>query len=458
MKGSGYYKLRYMLWMTLCACILGSCSQLLGWGVLLWSAEDPPIPSGTVLPVYIRSNIDQVWVAGVPSEYIQPGVMDKFEIPLAQFEFSGSKNAAKTRAAAFAPLALTYAETLQDGLPIREEPDNGARRVYRLKMGQIIKVLNQAQGNPAISATGDPLPGDWYRVLTEDGSAGYCFSYRLRLFEHTRGPLMAGAPAPEKQEDPDLDMALAKIWSPESYGAMIAANRIDLEALGKRWRFSPGQDAGLARIHTAELDRTFSYTGIQPDGPRSWRFEGASLGMTLQNDTTLAVHYQDDGGLRRTLIFTALPSKVEDLIAQETERRNALFANIYRQGPAFVSANYGTLIFFEDGRFTWSGSGLLIPRIIPSAALGSGAVDMDLFLAPPLAGRYEGALSLRFDRIGGGSVTVRFMYTLDERGLRIEYAPPEHIEGVTVLRRDASPTVIFFYRNREPGFEGAGEF
>ncbi|MDR2103355.1 MAG: SH3 domain-containing protein, partial [Treponema sp.] len=103
----------------------------------------------------------------------------------------GRGKAARQRAADFAPLALTYAETLQDGLPIREEPDNGARRVYRLKIGQIIKILAKVPGNPAISTTGDPLPGDWYQVLTEDGSTGYCFSYRLRLFEHTGGPLAA---------------------------------------------------------------------------------------------------------------------------------------------------------------------------------------------------------------------------------------------------------------------------
>jgi hypothetical protein len=79
---------------------------------------------------------------------------------------------------------LTYAEAVQDGLPIRSEPDNGARRVYRLKQGEIVKVLSRAERSPAMS--GDtPLPGEWLKVLTDDGSSGYCFSYRLKLFEHT---------------------------------------------------------------------------------------------------------------------------------------------------------------------------------------------------------------------------------------------------------------------------------
>jgi hypothetical protein len=453
--------------MSVTAALLCSCTRLLGWGVLLWSAEDPPIPAGTVLPVYIKSTINQVWVAGIPPQYRRSGEapIDKFEIPLAQLDFSSSKRSAENRAAAFASLARTYAETLQDGLPIREDPDNSSKRVYRLKIGQIIKILALVKGNPAISTTGDPLPGDWYHVLTEDGSVGYCFSYRLKLFEHSGGPLTAGTAAPESREDPDLEMVLSKIWTPESYETMIAANRINLEELAKQWRFSLGQDTGLAWIYTAELNKTFSYTGITAEGYRSWRFEGAALGMSLQDDATLAVHYQESGGLRRTVLFTALPMPVEDIIAQETERRNALFLYLYSLGPAFTSANYGALDFTPDGRFTWSGFDLLIPRIIPPAALGSGVVSMDLFLSSALASRSNGAFSLRFDRIGGGGpITVHFMYTPDERGLRVEHIPDDDIDGITVIRRASSPTVIYFFQNQasgagdRPSIERPGEF
>lgn len=453
---------RLLFTMTiLAALLLGSCTRLLGWGVLLWSAEDPAIPAGTVLPVYIKSNINRVWVAGIPQQFRRPGNggggMDKFEIPLAQLELFSAKKAAESRAAAFAPLALTYAETLQDGLPIREEPDNGSKRIYRLRQGQIIKILARIEGSQAISTTGEPLAGDWYRVLTEDGSVGCCFSYRLRLFEHSGGPLdarIAGAGAGlEEKEDPELERILAKTWSPEFYGAMIASGRVDMEEMAKHWRFSPGQDAGLARIYTPEVDKTFPYTGIKSDGQRSWRFEASgmasSLGMTLQGDSALAVHYQDDNGLRKTVNFVALSAAVDDIIVQETARRDALFQTICQAGPVFTSANYGVLTLSEDGRFSWSGYDLLVPRIIPQTALGGGFAAMDLFLGPGIEGRYDGAWTFRFDRIGGGPpVAIHFMYTLDDRGLRIEHLPPENLEGVTALYRAASPTVIYFYRGQ----------
>jgi hypothetical protein len=416
--------------------------------MLLWSTEDPDIPSGTVLPVYIRSNIDHVWVAGIPEIYrkTKRNGLDKFEIPLPQLELAGSRNAALKRAGEFKQYALLYAETLQDGLPIREDPENNSRRVYRLRAGEIIKILSMTEGSPAISTTGDPLPGDWYQVLTKDGSTGYCFSYRLRLFEYRGGPLGADHAEIEESEDPDLEFTLSQNWYPESYGTMVALDKIDIEELGKKWQFFPGQDSGLARIRAPGLDRTFSYTGIKRDGARSWYFEGAPLQMTLRAESLLAVQYSEDGGAMRTLLFVTLPSSPEVLIAQEAERRNALYQNLLTRGPYFTSSNYGTLSFTANGRFVWEGNSLLVPQIIPPATPDSGVVEMRLFLGPSLEGLYDGAFTLRFDGAGGAGFPVHFLYTLDPQGLRLEHVGGENLDGLTVARRAASPMIIYFFR------------
>ncbi|GHV29111.1 lipoprotein [Spirochaetia bacterium] len=439
--------------------LLSSCSRLLGWGVLLWSTEDPAIPSGTVLPVYIRSNIDHVWVVGIPEAYRPRNRgTNRFEIPLWQLELRGSKRAAAKRAAEFAGYARLYAETAQDGLPIREDPDNSARRVYRLRMGQIVKILEKVEGNPAISTTGDPLPGDWYRVLTEDGAAGYCFSYRLKLFTHTGGALaLSPAVSETAQEDPDLDLVLSRSWYPDWYGAMVASRRLDLADLSQRWRFIPSPDTGIAHIYLPTADLSFSYTGIQRIGSRSWRFEGApgtsgSLQMQLPTDTTLVIQYTENGGPQgtsgfpRSAAFVSLPMELDDLIAQETERRETLFQNIYAQGSSFQSTNYGNLRLSLDGRFVWTGNNILIPQIIPTSALGSGFVSMDLFLGSDLEEQYSGAFTLIFDSINNAGIAVHFIYTLDDQGLRIEYVPPDNLEGVTVTRRALAPTVIYFFK------------
>ena len=425
--------------------LLCSCSRL-GWGILLWSTEEPPIRSGTVLPVYIKSNIDKVWVVGVPETLIKDkSEPDKIEIPLTQFEFAGSRKKANLRAQDFAEYASVYAENLQDGLPIRDNPDNGSRRVYRLRLGEIIKVLDIVEGNPPISTTGDPLPGDWYKVLTHDGVTGYCFSYRLRIFNHLEGPLQAAVVTRNEAEpDPDLDMVLSRTWSPESYLQMLTSRRINIRELERNYRFDPGQDTGIAKIVLPDMEKEFVYDGIYPDGERAWRFEGTSLQMNLRTNTTLAVQFTEDNGSRRALVFVALSSDVNDLIIQENSRREAQYAAIYEQGPVFTSNNYGTIIFTQANGFSWTGFDLLVPQLIPFEAKGEGQVYMDLFIAQSFTERYTGAVTFRFS---GSNTILRFMYSLDNQGMRLEVVPDYAVEDITVTRRSSSPMVLYFFKD-----------
>ena len=437
--------------------IIPACSSRLGWGVLLWSTEDPPIPSGTVLPVYIRSNINKVWVVGIPDGlWNTENGIDKMEIPLSRLELAGSKSKAIKRAGNFARYAQVYAENVQDGLPVRDGPDNNARRIYRLRYGEIIKILSLEEGSPAISATGEPLPGDWYRVLTEDGSIGYCFSYRLKLFEHNSGPLAASVPVhfdSASAPDPELDSIMSKKWSHELYAAMVNSKRIKLDDISRNWRFDPGQETGIARIYAPGIDQNFSYTAIRPEGQRSWRFEGSNLLMQMRSDTMIAVQFSDNSGSMKTLLFVSLPIAVDDLIIQENARRERLYNVICNQGPVFTSNNYGTIAFREGGAFSWKGFELLVPRYIPeSAALsdieGTGTVSMDLFIDAALEDRYTGAFTLRFTDGGGSEAgTLPCMYVIDNQGFRIEIVPESTIEDSAVVRRAASPMVMYFYKN-----------
>jgi hypothetical protein len=425
---------------------LSSCSKL-GYGVLLWSTEDPVILSGTVLPVYIKSNIDQVWVVGVPeSSRTDKKGNTKIEIPLSLLNFAGSKKKARALADEFAYYAPAYAENLQDGLPIRDNPDNGARRVYKLRTGEIIKILDKVEGNPPISMTGDPLPGDWYKVLTQNGYTGYCFSYRLKIFNHYEGPIQAGHAARiDAPPDPDLDMVLSKKWSPESYLQMINASRININEFKKDYRFDPGQDTGIAKIILPELEMEFIYEGIIPDGEKAWRFEGTSLQMSLRTNTTLVVQFAEGSGARRTFLFVVLSSDIDDLVMQENARRETQYAVIYNQGPVFTSNNYGSITFTKTGNFIWTGFDLLIPSVIPHESKGEGHVYMDLFITPSFEDQYNGAFTFRFT--DSTRLSLRFMYSLDNQGLRLEVLPDYAVEEITVTRRSSSPVVLYFFRD-----------
>ncbi len=422
-----------------------SCSRSLGYGVLLWSIDEPSIPSGTVVKVFIKSNIDGVWVVGVP------GSKQKLELPLWQLDFVGSRGKANGKAESFAPYAATYAEAVQDGLPIRAEPDNGARRVYRLRQGQIVKVLGKAEGNPAMAGDA-PLPGDWLSVLTEDGAVGYCFSYRLRVFDQAAGkPASAGAVAVEATADPDMDYMASQLWYPEVYKEMIDSRRIDLSRFTASYGFFPGQDSGLVRISLPGLSAEYPYTSIQKIRDGVWRFEGTSVQVTLRSKSVLAVQHTDGSGAQKSYVFVTLPVEAQDLIDQEIERRAALFAAITSRGPSFRSENYGFLSFSPGEssaavRFEWTGFDLLVPSAVPSGASNAGAAELPLFLDESLQGRYDGALSLRFDGLPPGK-TVDFLYVLEPEGLRLEYAPPSCIDGIVVKQRASAPIVISFSRS-----------
>jgi hypothetical protein len=419
--------------------LFSSCSKREGWGVLLWSTEKPPIFSGTVLPVFIKSNINQVWVVGVPQS------TEKLEIPISQLEFLGSRRKAIHWARKFSEYAHLYAENLQDGLPVRENTDNNAKRVYRLRTGEIIKILEKVNGNPPISTTGDPLPGDWYKVLTLDGTIGYCFSYRLKLFSHMDGPVRPDSVVKvENIVDPDLDIIMTRTWSPEYYLAMINSNHVNINELEKKYHFDPGHDTGIAKIVVPEIEIEIPYTGITGDGERAWSFDGTNLQMNLRTNTTLAVTFQESNGLRRTLIFVALPSEIDDLITQEHARRDTQYLSIYNQGPVFTSNNYGTITFMHSGDFTWTGFDLLVPHTIPYDVKGEGEVKMDLLISSSFEDRYNGAFTFYFSN---GTTAARFMYNLDDQGLRLEVLPDFAVDDVTVTRRASSPMVLYFYKD-----------
>jgi hypothetical protein len=418
--------------------------------VLLWANETRGIPSGTVLPVYIKSNIEKKWVTGIPKEY-QPGggAEIKIEIPLAQLELASSEREARKRAAEFSEYALVYAETMQDGLPVREHPDNSAPRVYRLRIGEIIKIISLANGSPAISAMGDPLPGDWYRVLTQDGTRGFCFSYRLSLFEHTIGPLAGDITVSGGELDTTLERIQSKVWSAEIYDQMLNERKFNIDELSKHWSFSTGEDTGIANVYTKDIDKSFRYTSIKKTSEWTWRFEGTSLNMRLLSDNLLALEFLDNEGIKKLLHFVALPTSIDDLIVQEKNRREAQYQKIYKMGPSFASATFGVLTFTSEGDFLWEDFDLLVPDYIPVSALGRGSVELRYNISDALSENFDGVITLRFKTIGGPDRNVNFLYKAapdNENGaLRLEFISASSIYDNAVTKQNASPMILYFY-------------
>jgi hypothetical protein len=333
--------------------------------------------------------------------------------------------------------------------------------------------LSIAQGNPAISASGEPLPGDWFHILTGDGTRGYCFSYRLRLFEHVPGTLVSAPAEDGDKRDAELEKVLTTAWVSEVYANMVRDRKLDLDALTRKWGFSAGEDSGIAHVYAPataaenarpltaaernrqEINLAFPYTEIKSLGSRDWQLVDASgnsvLLVSLLSDTRLSVEYNTAAGLPRTIFFTALSVPLDDLIVQETVRRDDMWAALLSCGTTWRSAYYGRLSFEPNKNISWTGFDRLVPQYISSAALPSGRVSLSLFLDPSLQPVYDGAFSIHLNNIGGGTSQAHFLYALEEGasvgeyGLRLEFVPQDNIEDVTVKRRTPSPTILYFY-------------
>ena len=76
--------------------LLSSCSGIIGYGVLLWNDNEHKISDGTVVPVYLKSNISKVYVIALPD------TKEKVEVPLWQLSAPEKKSRANKLAAKYA--------------------------------------------------------------------------------------------------------------------------------------------------------------------------------------------------------------------------------------------------------------------------------------------------------------------------------------------------------------------
>lgn len=424
--------------------LLASCTGKIGYGVINWSVPEYSLRAGDVVPVFIQSNIGKVYVIGVESSEAQ-----RAELPLWQLDLYKSRSKAQKAAASLEEFRYAYASVKLDGLPIRSDPENTAKQVYRLKEGEKIKIVRLGKGAPVIAANA-PLAGDWYEVMTDDGTTGWCFSYNLAFFDERETDTGLAA-AVDAGPDPVLENLLSRMWYPESWRAMIRAGRVIPSKIDSRQGFFPGRTSSLARIEGTEDVITFQYTGITRSESGVYRFDGTSLTVQVRRSDLIMVQYTDQGGMPRAEYFVALDMTPEQIISDETERRTALASAITALSARFSSGNYGVLQFLGSDRFLWSGYQLLVPSVIPANAGGGGAVAFDRFLGDSLPKDYTGALSLSFDQI---SSPLTFLYTLENSGLKLEYVPESLVRDSVVESRSLTPTVIYF----SPDLTGQGGF
>jgi hypothetical protein len=414
-----------------------SCSKTLGWGVVLWPPEASPLEYGQSVQVLFKSNITRTYAVKVPNSD------NNAELELWRLDMHGKRKAAEAAASSYAEIAPVFGVAARDGLLLRERPQNTASQVYRMRLGQAIKLLQKVKG-AVVETGGTPLPGDWYLALAEDGTRGYIFSNQLVLWNartEKRPDMTVHAP----RQDIRIAEMFNSIWRPDYFIPMADSGQVDLRTYSARFGLFANAIDRMVRVERPGFSRVYRYTSIaeRPDGTFELVPTGAVVHYNQAGDLVLtppvadltaalrATRNPDDPEAPITVVFSKQRDDPQAVMATEERRRLARLATLVADGERFESDMHGVLILTRSARFTWVSYDALVPNIIPEGTLGVGAILMDTFLDPEMALYWDGALSLLFD--GEKRPRVTFAYRFSQYNLELAHIRPEFINGATVV-------------------------
>lgn len=425
-----------------CSLFFISCKdKILGYSVVLWNLPEQNINSGDVLPVYIKSNISHVYIAGKNADLKEND--EKIEIQLWQLTEPVKKSKIQSVAQKYAENARTYAFVKTDGLPCRAEPVNTAKQVYRFRQGEIIKILFEGKGQSPMTG-GNPLPGEWYKILTDDGTTGWCFSYNLDLFETDDAGLRIGAEnvLTEIEKDAAFEKIAANVWYPDYFRALIDSGDIDLARIHPSYKFAIDEENKKVSLNTQRIHESWNYEDYVKVGDREYRLKNIPLNIIYRNDDYIVLRYTDVTGKPEDLNFVTIKDDLNKIISNEKQRRSEELLNLWYRGP-YSSQNYGKLSFTEDGLFRWTGFKLLVPSVIPAGAKNNGSAAVKYSLSKSLKKDYDGIITFTFE---GASEDVNFLYKLEDGGLKLEDTIGATFRGNQIVSRGVSPVIVYFKR------------
>ena len=419
-----------------------SCKdKVIGYSVVLWNNPEQEIKSGDVLPVYIKSNISHVYIAGKNLNLKENE--QKIEIPLWQLTEPVKKSKLSAIKEKYQENARTYANVKTDGLPCRAEPVNTAKQVYRLRKGEIIKILYKGNGQSPMTG-GKPLPGEWYKILTDNGTTGWCFSYNLDLFEtDDNGNRIGGNDfVDEVQEDEIYKLIVSNVWYPEEFRSLIDSEDIDLSKIHPSYRFTIDEENKKVSLNTQKIHESWIYEGYSKIDDREYELKNISIKIIYRKADYIVVRYTDETGKPQDLNFVTIKEDLNEIISKEKQRRSEELMNLWYKGP-YSSQSYGKLSFTEDNLFKWTGFKLLVPSVIPAGSKNNGSAQIKYSLSKTLKKDYDGIVTFTFE---GSSQEISFLYKMDDGGLKLEDTIGASFKGNQITSRGVSPVIIFFKR------------
>lgn len=427
----GAMKVKVFLVLFLTLLSFGCGRRTIGYGVVLWSPEEQTIPTGSVVPVYEESRIKKTYIIGVPNQ------KTPYEIPNSRIQFLKTRKEAETFASNFEPVRYLFAISERRALPIREKPDRLSKQVYRLRQDERIKILQL--GTEPSDENG--LKGHWHKVLTEDGTVGYCFDYYLTLYDGKSNTKIASTRDPAEER---IALLVSTTWRPTYFQTMVSSRRIDLERFKPEYGLFITLDPPLIRIQTPEVQREIAFTSLTAGTGNRFLVEGANVSLSMDpNAQNLTLTFQERNE-QKTLQFVAFRGDVEETIQKEKERREKLLASFLEKGQILRSSGFGEITLKPDGTFQWVDFDRLVPTVLGNGLKGSGRIEFSTFQDSSIQGEYDGSLTFRFDGGIAGKNRATFLYKFTDGGVRFLHVPQANIRENTIQRLSTTPLILFF--------------
>jgi hypothetical protein len=434
-------KNRHLVALTLAALavILSSCGpRPVASGLVLWSPDEEALPTGSVIDIYGELRIAKKYT------YAPLGTDDYGEIQswrVRRFDKRADAEAAAAEYLDWAP-TLAVVRPLNPGgdsvpLPIRSDATTASTAIYRLEDGQVIKIIGR-HPDPVVRNDGTHY---WYRVLTDDGTEGWCFDLRLRIFD------FGEQIAEEAQTHPLMEWFFRTVYRPEYFWLMIREQRVDLDRFNPAYGLFPDPAEKTVYLNTEDTSQVFTYDQVIQSNQRRFRFLGSSLEVLFLGDTVINVQYVKEGE-ETVEKFLALAEDVNAVIAAEQDRRDQVFEGLYTRGNLLKSSIYGEIRLSEEGAFEWEGYDRLTPFALPPQSGATGTIGFNRFTSLELSRAFDGMITFRFDANGA---EAHFLFAYSGNGIQLTWVPEELMTEGVVSEPPPSPTVAFF------GFESAGE-
>ena len=373
-------------WAVVAVLVVAACDRgPVGYGVVLWSA-DGELPTGAAVDLIEESSIEETYLARVDAEHTAGPPQDPLTVDQWRVRRFAEAEQAAAFAASYAGFSASFGYTERSGLPLRAEASATAAIIYKLRPGELIKVVARGGERAAVGV----YENYWYEVLTEDGTVGYTFGEFLVVFES------AGDPRAQMDElratDPVLERILATVWRPAYFAAMVRSGRYDLQRFRADYGLFPDPGAQVFTLVTESGTYRFPYREIErigsevyvlhpaddtagggASGSASGSVSGSAASgtdqaatpvrITVVNPRRIALSHVLEGRLV-TPEFLDLQRDVPELIAAERARRDLLFADLVRRGERLTSSSYGTITLAEQRRFRWRGYDALVPGLV----------------------------------------------------------------------------------------------